>query len=230
MLMKLTRPRLGQLELIWAMAFATCHVTHRMWESFAADWRSGGAADLVMEKLDVLRWRTPERSDENGELRIFFVANEYGQLRLIVETRLVNTCFQGVPKTALPSAAASAALEIEDGQSLYGAGGDIRNYFYIVEVMSDMFSLPRCRAGMVERAGCRLSQRLHFNDHLIPCLKVLPFGPSLSTAGHEDFAQDRMPGRSCRARATECCHLSGQLLRLRRRPRAGELWPGTANA
>lgn len=44
----------------------------------------------------------------------------------------------------------------------------------VPEDMSDMFSLPHCRAGGVGLAGCRIGDRcVHFNDNLIPCVKVL---------------------------------------------------------
>lgn len=111
----------------------------------------------------MLRWRFAE-DNEQGELGIFCVPKESGQLRLIFDTRLVNTRFRGAPPKPLPSVSAFSALDVSEGDVIYGADGNIRCYFYsMVEIlaeMSDLFTLPTCRACALGLAGTTINGRV----------------------------------------------------------------------
>lgn len=147
------------------------------------------------------------------------MAKKSGQLRLIFDTRVVNCRFNCAPTTPLTSAAAFSALEVDSGSTLYGAGGDVRNYFYMVGVPEDManfFSLPACRAGLLGLTGRDLGDGrgpLGFNDRILPCLRILPVGFNRAVhlvqvismecarrAGVDDsqFIMDRLPGQRIR--------------------------------
>lgn len=137
----------------------------------------------------MLRWRRA-LPGEVGEMGIFCVAKKSGQLRLIFDTRIVNSRLHPAPRTPLPSPASFAALEVAEGSTLYGAGGDVRNYFYMVGIptaLSDLFTLPGCRAGLLGLEGADLGDGpLHFNTVVMPCVTVLPMGFSwaLLSIGH----------------------------------------------
>lgn len=175
-----------------------------------------------MSSAGMLRW---QRADphEDGELGIFFVAGNSGQLIFIFDTRVVNCRFHSAPMMPLSFAAAFAALEVDSGSTPYGSGGDVRNYFYMVGVpddMSSLFSLPACPAGLLGLTGVDLGDGrgpLTFNDRVLACLRALPVGFNWALhlaqvislecarqAGVEDsqFITDRFPGqriRSCEA-------------------------------
>ena len=76
------------------------------------------------------------RSD--GQMGIFFVRKKDGRLRIIFDTRDINGFFIDPLKTALPSAAALAAVETDGSAPTYFSGGDVRDYFYHLRVPSDM--------------------------------------------------------------------------------------------
>ena len=60
-----------------------------------------------LDAAGMLRWRIA--GDESGVLGVFFVRKKNGKLRLILDTRILNTRFFDAPKTQLPSAAACSA-------------------------------------------------------------------------------------------------------------------------
>ena len=79
-----------------------------------------------------------------GSLGIFFVRKKDGSLRVIFDTRILNTKFRTPPKTKLPSTAAFASIECPQGVDPYIASGDVSNAFYGLGVpleLSEMFKV-----------------------------------------------------------------------------------------
>ncbi len=168
----------------------------------------------------LLRWRRVRRSaggrvvpsDASGNMGAFFVVKKNGTLRLIFDTRLVNTYFHAPTHTKLPSAAAFSNVECpQDGYCM--AHADIENAFYGLQVppsLSEFFTLEPIGA---EHVGCPalMDGTLSFKgEMLVPCLAVLPMGWSWSLAlcqsvleaavedagfSRDQFIVDREPGR-----------------------------------
>lgn len=120
-------------------------------------------------------------SDEAGSLGVFFVKKN-NMIRLIFDTRILNTYFKPPPKTDLPSAASFTSLQSLSSSSLYMATGDLASAFYTLEVPDDMarmFTLDAVRAGdfgitTVDGVAVEPSQLL------TPYITVLPMGFSWS--------------------------------------------------
>ena len=93
------------------------------------------------------------------------VPKKSGALRLIFDTRIANLQFKDPPSTRLPSAAAFAALDAREGESLFMASGDIECAFYRFGLdpdLGDMFSFPPIQAqwlGFDESDGVSLHPR-----------------------------------------------------------------------
>ena len=110
-----------------------------------------------------------------GVLRVFFVAKKDGSLRLIFDTRFLNTKFPDPPKTSLPTAAAFSSIEVQTEQTLLSASADVRNAFYVLQVpesLSQEFTLPAIKCKYIPHF-------IHIpgilpNDYVCPCLRVLP--------------------------------------------------------
>ena len=96
-----------------------------------------------MHSKGMIRYR--RAFQDRGVLGIFFVAKKDGRIRIIFDTRILNTKFRDPPSTRLPSAAAISSLEVPSHSELYVATGDLANAFYCFSVpddISDMFSMP----------------------------------------------------------------------------------------
>ena len=59
-------------------------------------------------------------------------------LRLIFDTRVANLQFTEPPATALPTAAAFAAMQVEADTGLNLVHGDIANAFYNIEIPEEL--------------------------------------------------------------------------------------------
>ena len=91
----------------------------------------------------------PQREATTG---LFFVRKSDGSYRIICDTRRANTFFTTPDATLLPSAGALAAVEIEPGDELTGAQGDVACAFYQVQLPEDMqeyFILPPVAAALL---------------------------------------------------------------------------------
>ena len=125
-----------------------------------------------LEAAGMLTWRVGGPS----LLGTFFVRKKSGRLRLILDTRDVNSFFLLPPSTHLPSSAAFAAVETDGTKPLHFAGGDICDFFYHLSAppgMEQWFSLPGLRGSFVPWA--RIPQgRIGPKEWAVPLLKVLP--------------------------------------------------------
>ena len=136
--------------------------------------RYGGFLRMLAE-AGMIRW---ERAGSEGTtVGIFFVRKKDGRLRLIFDTRIVNTKFVRPARADVPSAGAFASIACES-QPLYTASGDIDCAFYRLRVPDELgsyFRLPSVGAhwaGVSSIDGCPISP----NQRLVPCLTVLPMG------------------------------------------------------
>ena len=78
---------------------------------------------------------------------VFFVKKTSGKIRIILDTRIVNTEFKTPESTRLPSAGSFASLETPNGFSLHH--GDVCDAFYHVglpESLIAKFGLPKLTA------------------------------------------------------------------------------------
>ena len=130
----------------------------------------------------MLTWKNSGRKRVEGVLGVFFVKKKDGTLRIIFDTRVLNSKFKKPPKTQLPSAAGFGNLECvsENGlqSDLFLASADVRNAFYTLEVPESLaaeFTLPPiCHKYLID-CGLNIPDA-GFHDFLVPCLKVLPMG------------------------------------------------------
>ena len=91
------------------------------------------------EQSSMLRW--VRARGRKGALRVFFVKKEVPRLRVIFDTRMLNTHFVGPPKIALPSAAAMASIEAPAGSDFYWGSADFPNALYCMWVP---LTFPAC--------------------------------------------------------------------------------------
>ena len=127
-----------------------------------------------------------------ASLGIFFVKKKNGTLRLIFDTRLLNTSFKDPSSVVLPSAAAMSSLEVSEDGELYISSGDVMNAFYglrLPDELASMMTLPAIRA---RHAGIsQLNQeQIDENCWLVPCLQVLPMGWSWSLKFCQALVED----------------------------------------
>ena len=117
-------------------------------------------------------------SRAQGEIGLFFfVAKKNGKLRIIFDTRVVNTYFKTPPSTRLPTSSAFSSLETSD-KPVYVASGDLDCAFYRLGLPSDMgqyFSLPVVDSTLV-RVFYLDGSVVPPGTPLLPCLTVLPMG------------------------------------------------------
>ena len=75
----------------------------------------------------------------------FFVSKKSGKQRLVLDCRAVNQRFRPPPRVALAAGYSWSRLELPQGQTLYTAQSDIRDYFYSLsmpEPLREFFCLP----------------------------------------------------------------------------------------
>ena len=86
-------------------------------------------------------------STEAHTVGVFLVAKKTpGQLRMILDTRLVNAEFRIPPRANLPSAAAWSRLEVPEGETAFLGQSDIADASYCIKLppgLSRDFVLPR---------------------------------------------------------------------------------------
>lgn len=123
----------------------------------------------TLQKAGMLAWDFASSNDY--ELGVFCViTKDLQHLRLVFDTRLINTRFVPPPRTALPSPASFVGIETVLDKSLLMASGDIANCFYAIEMPSElqrMFSLKPVAARYARMGGQLLGGR-----------RATPAGPS----------------------------------------------------
>ena len=111
------------------------------------------------EQSGMLRWERAR--GRKGALGVFFVKKKDSRLRIIFDTRMLNTHFVDPPKIAFLSAAEMASIEAPAGSDFYWGSADLSNAFYCMGVpinLSSMFSLTP--------SGPRTPTRRFWKGHL----------------------------------------------------------------
>ena len=127
------------------------------------------------------------RPRASATVGIFFVWKKNKMQRMILDTRLLNTCFREPDHTALPTPACYAGMEIPEVGHLWLAQMDVDNAFYRIRLPAgaeSYFRLPQVRRDLL----CDLlrddstfsAELLPQEAHITPCLLVLPMGWSWS--------------------------------------------------
>lgn len=171
-----------------------------------------------------------ERTDDAAyTVGCFFVIKKSGALRLVFGTRLANTQFITPPKTALPSAAAFAAVEVEaasGGGRCYMGSADMSNAFYnmrLPESMWSCFTLPPISEAALPVA-LRAAVPPGAGRLLRPALRVLPMGwtwaldlcqtvvegITAQALGHDSLIHDKEESRILAERARPASSSEGQ--------------------
>ena len=133
-----------------------------------------------LDRRGMIGWRLAEGA--SGLLGVFLVQKKSGHIRIIFDTRVLNTKFKDPPSTSLPSAAAFSNIEVPQGGVLQLGSADITNAFYgmsVLEDLSRLFTLPSIRAKYLD-ASAFGGRAFAPDDVLLPCLRVLPMGWSWS--------------------------------------------------
>ena len=107
----------------------------------------------------------------------FFVSKKSGKLRLVLDCRASNMYFAKPPDIALAAGYTFAQLEIPDGEQLYVAQSDVRDYFYSIGLppgLRGYFALPPIAAHMLPPGLVDPSEVEGGMTH--PRMKVVPMG------------------------------------------------------
>jgi hypothetical protein len=123
----------------------------------------------------MIRWRL----HQEATVGIFFVRQKSGQFRIIIDTRCVNYMFVKPEYIALPTAGASASIEIiNDIGQLYFAEGDVCDVLHHIGLpvgLDEIIVLPAVPAHLVvvySIDGIAVGP----SDLVSPSLVVLPMG------------------------------------------------------
>ena len=118
-------------------------------------------------------------------------AQKSGQFRVILDTRVVNCCFQEPPTTRLPSACALSSIETLYQHEAYFAGGDIDNAFYRISVPDParrFMTLPRVKRKYVMSSGDVPTSRSWGETWVTPYIKSPTHGMVLEPLVLPDYA------------------------------------------
>ena len=112
----------------------------------------------------------------------FFVAKKSGKQRLVLDCRAVNQRFRPPPRVALAAGFSWSRLHIPEGETLFTAQSDIRDYFYSLSLpaeLRELFCLPPIPHSLLlewqvpfELGGCCASS----GGWVWPCMRVVPMG------------------------------------------------------
>ena len=121
-------------------------------------------------------------SDENIIERcgMFFVTNNDGTLRLVIDARPANQHFRPSPNMPIGGGSAWASIRIPTKADLHVGQYYVQSYFYRCGIDSSLgyyFGLPAVSFGLLERLGVDTST---FTSAPRPYLEVLPMGFSWS--------------------------------------------------
>ncbi|CAE8604771.1 unnamed protein product [Polarella glacialis] len=130
----------------------------------------GTRAPSIMSVLDPVGLVTP-----------FFVTKKGGKLRLIFDCRTVNLRFKKAPKIAMGSGSSWASLEVAEGEQLWIAQSDIKDYFYSLALpaaLAQFFCLPSIDASLLTEWGVpgALGGFSNYQGRCYPRLRVVPMG------------------------------------------------------
>ncbi|CAE8582249.1 unnamed protein product [Polarella glacialis] len=116
-----------------------------------------------------------------GLVTPFFVTEKGGKLRLIFDCRTVNLRFKKAPKIAMGSGSSWASLEVAEGEQLWIAQSDIKDYFYSLALpaaLAQFFCLPSIDASLLTEWGVpgALGGFSNYQGRCYPRLRVVPMG------------------------------------------------------
>ena len=86
----------------------------------------------------------------------FFVAKKNGRLRMVLDCRLANTFFKPPPDIAMAAGYSFGQLTVNEGEQVYVAQSDIKDYFYSIGLPSYLhpyFSLPPIQPGALSKSS-----------------------------------------------------------------------------
>ena len=110
----------------------------------------------------------------------FFVSKKNGRLRLVLDCRASNQLFAAPPDIALAAGYTFAQLEVPQGEVLYTAQSDVKDYFYSIGLppgLRPYFALPAVQA--IDLAG-QIPTLEGIQGSVYPCMCVVPMGWSWS--------------------------------------------------
>ena len=111
----------------------------------------------------------------------FFVAKKNGKLRFILDCRAVNKRFHSPPSLAMAAGSTWSSVALPEGQVLYTAQSDIRDYFYSLELpesLCHLFCLPAIPHHLLQVWGLPPSAIPSADSRgwVFPHLKAIPMG------------------------------------------------------
>ncbi|CAK9056858.1 unnamed protein product [Durusdinium trenchii] len=124
--------------------------------------------------------------------------DEEGKLRLILDCRETNRMFRKPPVLAARTGASWSQIRIPDGEQLFVAQSDIKDYFYSLQLPVDLralFSMPPIPGALLRhwKVSAELGGSLNTDDWVHPMLRVVPMGWSwamwLSQRVHQHQSQ-----------------------------------------
>ncbi|CAE8681315.1 unnamed protein product [Polarella glacialis] len=116
-----------------------------------------------------------------GLVTPFFVTKKGGKLRLIFDCRVVNLRFKKAPKLAMGSGSSWSSLEVAEGDQLWIAQSDIKDYFYSLALPAELakfFCLPSIDASLLKDwlVPASLGGLANNQGRCYPRLRVVPMG------------------------------------------------------
>ena len=116
-----------------------------------------------------------------GLVTPFCVAKKNGKLRLILDCRDTNKMFRPPPALALGTGSSWSRLSIPEGQTLYMAQSDIKDYFYSLRLplsLRPLFSMPAIPSALLAtwKVPEGLGGSLDRAGWIYPMLRVVPMG------------------------------------------------------
>ena len=106
----------------------------------------------------------------------FFVTKKNGRLRLVLDCRATNQHFAPPPDIALAAGYTFGQLEVGEGQTLFTAQSDVKDYFYSIglpEGLRGYFCLPAVSCSQLRLPTTALPDGA---EQVFPCMKVVPMG------------------------------------------------------
>ena len=108
---------------------------------------------------------------------VFFVHKKNGKLRLILDTRAANQFFKPPRHSNLPTPSAWCSIEVEEGEKLHTATGDVADAFHRMQLpkhLRQYFRLPAIQCKYLAKSswppGCKAQ------DYVTPEYATLPMG------------------------------------------------------
>ena len=114
-------------------------------------------------------------------LCLFVLPKKSGKLRLILDCRDTNRSFRKPPVLAAGTGSSWAQIRIPEGEKLYVAQSDIKDYFYSLQLpknLRQMFCTPPIAGSLLEHWKVSVDQggSLGRDGWIHPMLRVVPMG------------------------------------------------------